>query len=436
MPSPTESPWPTQTPGPDAGPSTTATQRKRRRTSDRSLWQERDAILPRQDIADQAAIQDAMYECQVMTDNARLSCYPTADADIPQHQYASFVWNSRLPQYAQRDLVDIYLFQGDTLDQILYFSDVINPQFEAGVIRAQVNDSWWGDRGSNWDGSNISYPFYWVVTPAGNGLDGTETTQTIFSAIQTTYADSIASSMSSSSSAASASSASVSSASLTSNSASATATSGGDGDGDPGDGSNGGLQSGNGDGGFPHWAIAVIVVLGFLAVAASCVLAFLIIRRMRRQRELESQRNSMGSSSPMMRHIDNGPASPLLAAGVAGGEGQPSSAGHGGQNAPSIVSPDGASTISRANSASEGAPFSGADAAIMADAFRKALRKPDFADQPVEEGESPENREPREEELINQQLAEEGRDIRSVSSSRGVRVETLSDADTATDHQH
>ena len=72
----------------------------------------------------------------------------------------------------------------------------------------------------------------------------------------------------------------------------------------------------------------------------------------------------------------------------------------------------------------------------MADAFRKALRKPDFAAQPVEEGESPENKEPPEEELINRQLAEEGRDIRSVSSSRGVRVETLSDADTATDHQH
>ncbi|KAF9465709.1 hypothetical protein BDZ94DRAFT_298536 [Collybia nuda] len=31
-------------------------------------------------------------------------------------------------------------------------------------------------------------------------------------------------------------------------------------------------------------------------------------------------------------------------------------------------------------------PFSGADAAIMADAFRKMLRKPDFSERPVEEG--------------------------------------------------
>jgi hypothetical protein len=82
---------------------------------------------------------------------------------------------------------------------------------------------------------------------------------------------------------------------------------------------------------------------------------------------------------------------------------------------------DGASTIS----ANEG-PFSGHDAAIMADAFRKMLRKPDFADRPAEEGESPDGPEQAEatEEMINRELAEEGRDIRSVRSERGVRVET------------
>jgi hypothetical protein len=70
----------------------------------------------------------------------------------------------------------------------------------------------------------------------------------------------------------------------------------------------------------------------------------------------------------------------------------------------------------------------------MADAFRKMLRKPDFADRPVEEGESPSGPEP--EEMIGRELAEEGRDIRSVSSERGVRVETLSDGgDTVQDRQ-
>jgi hypothetical protein len=73
-------------------------------------------------------------------------------------------------------------------------------------------------------------------------------------------------------------------------------------------------------------------------------------------------------------------------------------------------------------------PFSGADAAIMADAFRKALRKPDFAGRTIEEGDSPESQEQKELRLLSRELAEEGRDIRSVGSSRDVRVETLSDA--------
>jgi len=130
-----------------------------------------------------------------------------------------------------------------------------------------------------------------------------------------------------------------------------------------------------------------------------------------------------------MAHAQS-PGSPLLAAGAVG---DPSSTGHGAtgvQRAPSVVSPDGASSISHGGSAGEGGPFSGADAAIIANAFRTMLRKPDFADAPVEEGESPDGQDRGRVEL-NRELAEEGRDIRSVSSSRGVKVETLSDdADT------
>ncbi len=91
---------------------------------------------------------------------------------------------------------------------------------------------------------------------------------------------------------------------------------------------------------------------------------------------------------------------------------------------------------------SDSGPFSGADAAIMANAFRQALRKPDFADTPVEDpdeliAQAHQSRT----ELLNQELAEEGRDIRSVGSSRGVRVETLSSEDgndtaTVQDHMH
>lgn len=82
-------------------------------------------------------------------------------------------------------------------------------------------------------------------------------------------------------------------------------------------------------------------------------------------------------------------------------------------------------------SAHSDAIISGADAAVMAEAFRKALRKPDFAGQPVEEGESPDAE--GHHEVMSRELAEEGRDIRSVGSTRTPRVETMSDTgDTAT----
>lgn len=126
-----------------------------------------------------------------------------------------------------------------------------------------------------------------------------------------------------------------------------------------------------------------------------------------------------------MAHTGNPAGSPLLQTATAE---RHSSVGH---HAPSVVSPDGASTISRVGSLGDSGPFSSTDAAIMADAFRKALRKPDFGGRPVEEGDSPDNpdNDPIQEDLLlNQQLAEEGRDIRSVSSSRGVKVETLSDS--------
>ena len=179
------------------------------------------------------------------------------------------------------------------------------------------------------------------------------------------------------------------------------------------------IQSNSSGESFPHWAVALIVVLGFLAVVASCALAFLLLCRVGWRRASSSNRNSMGSASPMMADIGNSPQSPLLATGAI--TAQQASAG---QRAPSVVSPDGASTISRANSADAG-PFSGADAAIMADAFRKALRKPDFAGQPVEEDVPDSQR--REEELLKRELSGEGRGIRNVQSSRGVKVETLSD---------
>jgi len=430
--------WPEQTPAPDP-PSARLAKRRRTLRSPPLELRGSTSKMARQIVTDSAAVATAKNDCEFNSGNDVVSCFPTADTVIPQHQWATFVWNSNLPDFTQTESVNIFLFHGDSQQQILSFQNVTNPREQAGSVTAQVNDSWWGDRGSNWNGQNISYPFFWIMSRSDQSLDdGTQKPQTTFSAVQTTFADSVLASMASASTAsvASAAAASVAAASTTGSSLSLRST----GSSPTSSISNptGGVQSGTSSSGFPHWAIAVIVVLGFLAIATTCVLAFFIIRRMRRRNAIESNRNSMGSSSPMMANAGNSPASPLLAGAAIPGRHASTATSHGGV-APSVVSPDGASTISRAGSAGDPGPFSGADAAIMADAFRKALRKPDFAGRPVEEGESPEhdNPEANEDELLNRELADEGRDIRSVGSSRGVKVETLSDSgDTVHDNPH
>ncbi|KAF9465711.1 hypothetical protein BDZ94DRAFT_298437 [Collybia nuda] len=420
------SPWPAQTPGPTSPHPSIPRRRsvKRRRIRDESRASTSKSAR-RQVVADQAVVDQALVNCQFNSGNEIISCFPRADTVVAQNQWASFVWNSRRPEITQTNLVDIFLFHGDSRQQILHYPNQVNPSDQAGRINAFVNDSWWGANGAKWNGKNISYPFFWVLISSEKKLDGNQIPQTTFTAVQTTFADSVIASRSSSSAAALASSLSSASAasaasvasvlsSLT-QSTSPTSTSGN-------------VQPGFTGSDFPKWAIAVIVVLGFLAIAATCVLIFLIVRRVRRRNreEFDSNRNSMGSASPMMANAGASPGSPLLAGAMIGR--QPSSV----REAPSVVIHDGASTVSRTGSAANNeGPFSGADAAIMADAFRKMLRKPDFAERPVDEGgESPDAAEGPEakEEMISRELAEEGRDIRSVRSERGVRVETLSDS--------
>ncbi|KAF9523884.1 hypothetical protein CPB83DRAFT_647202 [Crepidotus variabilis] len=403
--------WPEPTPAPFAIQDSRSPKRRR--------------LQARQTIADQDKVATAMTQCQFDSGNEIISCFPTAETFIPQGDWASFVWNARRPDLLQTNLVNIYLFRADSQQQLLSFKDVVNPFGQAGVIRAQVNDTWFGEGGKDWSGKDINYPFYWLITRNDKPVDGTAVAQPIFTAVQTTALDSVARSSSSAAAAAS-SSASVMSASaasfssvLSASSASVVASAK--------------VQNDASHSSFPHWAIAVIVVLGFLAITATCLLTFLICRRVRRrQRSQQTSRNSMGSNSPMinrdgeMSQRYDTPGSPLLpppstAALASGGvaAGGPWH-GHGSLH-------DGASTDS-------GGPFSGADAAIMAQAFRTTLKQPNFVDRPVEEGESPEQPEGEEAEgghtegignsTLSRELAAEGRDIRSVSSSRGVKVET------------
>ncbi|TDL23178.1 hypothetical protein BD410DRAFT_839087 [Rickenella mellea] len=400
-----ESPWPAQTASPDAGPSS---DRKRKRTSG-SLRSRRPTKIPRQTISDQSAIDQAKAQC-MNSGNSVISCWPTESTVVVQDEWTQFVWNSQRPDFSQLGLVDIFLVRSDSGEQLLHFHDVPNPFGRAGAWQMQANDTWWAN--GTWKGQNISYPFNFVIVETGKDI-GEGTPQATFTAVQTTFADSVIASMSSTSAAA-ASSASAASASL----ASRTSPPGGTG--------TNGLQNASSDATFPHWAIAVIVILGFFALLAFIVYTFWTVRWLRRRRDAVSRRASMGSQSPMMANAGAAAVtSPQIPSSTLVGVGAGAATGSGINRAGSIVSPDGAS------SNSDG-PFSGADAAVMAEAFRKALRKPDFADRPVEEGESPDTLPNKETELMNRELAEEGRDIRSVGSSRGVRMETLGDASSPT----
>jgi hypothetical protein len=368
------------------------------------------SLNARQQVFNQTGVAEALQQCEYYSSNSVISCFPTTDTIVPQHEWATFVWNSRLPDLTQTNLVNIYLFHADSGYEILRVTNETNPFGRAGSIAQQVNDSWFPSGGVSYNGTPISYPYYWVITRSDKSLDGTEIPQATFTAVQTTLADSVTSSIASSSSAAAvsaslASAASASAAALSAASASSTRALS----------TPGSIQADSGSD-FPHWAIAVIVVLGFFAILAIGVLGFLLVRRARRNESARtSRRGSIGSASPMISGAGAAPQSPLMGQTAA-------------PRPASVYSPnDGSSMISHSHSAET--PFSGADAAIMADAFRKALRKPDFAGRTIEEGDSPEAQEQKEHRLLSRELAEEGRDIRSVGSSRDVRVETLSDAE-------
>ncbi|KAG8983619.1 hypothetical protein FRB90_005868 [Tulasnella sp. 427] len=361
--------------------------------------------------------------------------------------------------------VDVYLYHADSGQQVQSWLGLWNVQGQISVV---ANDSFWDYRMSKWQaGQRIPYTYYFVIVKAGTQLTGGEKRQATWTAIQTAFADSVYASSSAAASVSSASLASYLSAvgpasssliAASMSRASATATSGTSGAGLQGAG------DGGNNGGFPAWAIALLVILGFLAFLSMAGLGYVLIRNWRRRHRRGSS-FSIDSASPMMAQAggansEAGPSpvtyrspdhfaksGPLAAAGAMMGAGAAAGAGGTRNNS---VQYDGAST----RSVSDAGLFSGQDAQIMADAFRKALRKPDFADRPLEEGESPSTglkntpssgalpipspakphlpSQPQpptaaDPDVISRELAEEGRDLRSVSSIRGVTVQSMDD---------
>ncbi|KAJ7119866.1 hypothetical protein C8R44DRAFT_878253 [Mycena epipterygia] len=362
-------------------------------------------LISRQIVADQAAIAAAKTQCEIDSGNEVISCFPTADVVVPQHEWTSFVWNSNDPDFVQSERVDVYLFHGDSLEMAFLLPNQINLKQQAGFVNAQVNDSWWGDRGANWAGKNISYPFYWLIARAGESLtDGTLKPQTTFSAVQTTFADSILSSMASSSaSAARLTSTRLSSSTVTSISGGIQTTT------VPA----GSLQPGSNSSAFPTWAI-VLIVIGIVAVVAICGGLLFIVLYIRGDRR--NDRSPLPSDSPSMAQAVVTPVPVVGAAGLVRDTSVASHAQRTISPAQRTTSPD--STTSR----TDARPFSASDAEIMAGAFRSALRQPG---RPLEEEET--SGSPEQEALLRRELGDEGTDLRSVESARGVRVESSSE---------
>lgn len=300
--------------------------------------------------------------------------------------------------------IDLYLRNADS-DQMM---GKWNATRQSGELKLLVDDTWWDSRSVTlWTGQPRNWTFYWVLVPAGTVLNGGEPHQPTFTVVQTALPNYALAS--SSSAMASASSASVSQLLASESEAAVESAS-------KALQTNQQLSSGAND--FPAWAIALVVVLCVVTLTSILSLVFLLQRHLRKkQYSDDNRRNSMGSESPMMATAD--PSSPITH--------ESSYAGHP-VVLPAVarsVAHDGASVHSKGTA---DPMISTNEAAYMADAFRKALRKPDFTDRPPEEGESPEsNAVQTEEQLLKSELAGEGRNIRSVSSERGVRVVTDSE---------
>ncbi|KAH7100385.1 hypothetical protein BKA62DRAFT_801193, partial [Auriculariales sp. MPI-PUGE-AT-0066] len=346
------------------------------------------------------------------------TCWPLANTVVQQNTFSKVIWNVGHPYFAQFGAIDIYLRSADSGNPVLSWKNVPTAR---GQIETCADDEWLGEAGKVFAGNNITWTFQYVIVQTGTVITGAEQAETTFSVLQNQPENSV---LAASHSAAASVSASASLASISSissgNSASQGSQTGGNGNHD--------LQNEGNKDNFPSWAIALLVVLGVFALIGALFVSFFMCREYRRRQSRNSslRRESLGSEAPMMAAIGTNTAPTSPTQGPRAVASYPRSyRGH---------AADASSTTSHTHSAiGETTPFTVTDAAFVADAFRNAMRKPDFKDRPLEEGESPdalpETSKPAPDAVLSRELAEEGRDIRSVHSVRGVKVESLLDHD-------
>jgi hypothetical protein len=81
------------------------------------------------------------------------------------------IGNSQRPELTQTNKVNIYLYRAYSGEIAHSWENVDNNRYQAGMITAQVNDTWWGNAGEKWDGKNIDYSFFWAITRSDQPAD-------------------------------------------------------------------------------------------------------------------------------------------------------------------------------------------------------------------------------------------------------------------------
>lgn len=201
--------------------------------------------------------------------NTLLSCFPLENTTLIQGIYSRFIWNANYPTFIAANAVDAYLFYADSLQVARNWTGLPNEQ---GMCAILPDDDWWQGRKEAQElqvGRNRTWDYYFVVVPSGERLDGGQTPQNTFRALQTAPPRSVLASLS----AASALSTALSSSRSSSTSQQPQSTVGS-------------LQNSSSSGdGFPKWAIAVITILGVLLALTLLGIAIALLRRRTRRHD-------------------------------------------------------------------------------------------------------------------------------------------------------
>ncbi|KAA1133749.1 hypothetical protein PGTUg99_009186 [Puccinia graminis f. sp. tritici] len=327
---------------------------------------------------------DGYPSCTAVS-NAILSCFPESHTVLVQHNWSKFIWNNNYPTFIGSKLVDIYLYNANSENPVANWTQIPN---DRGMIGIYADDSWFPPVTSWQDGRNLTFPYFFIITNAGATLTGGEQHQATFRVVQTAPPQAYIT--------ASLASAYTSSlvASLASHSLLPSAV------------PNSNLQRGSSGDAFPRWEIALIVVLGSFALLIFLVAAYLAFTNARKRRQVRiwqaaalggksGSGGSVASHSPM---IQNTEGAALIghqkSRGGVGGVGVTSARDLHSPNSSRPGSPLSANnptsntfafppgehnTAGSEAVATPDGPITSVDATMMAEAFRKALRKPEFS---------------------------------------------------------